>query len=70
MNNQIWVFMGYIHKHLADIQCDSQLLLALADQRLLLGFAWLHLAAYKLPQQPSGLMGRALTDHKLALIPD
>ena len=70
MNRQIRVFMRYIHEYLAHIQRDRQFLLSFSNERLFLGFAWLYLAAHKLPQQPSGLAGRALANHKFVLIPN
>ena len=70
MDRQIGVFMNHIHEYLAHIQCDRQFLLTFPDERLFPGFSWLYLTAHKLPQQPSGLVGRALANHKLVLIPD
>ena len=70
MDRQVGVFVDHIHKLFAHIQCDGQFFPAFPDECLLLGFAWLYLSAHKLPQQPSGLMCRALADHKLVLIPN
>lgn len=49
MNCQIRVFVRDIHEYLAHIQRDGQFLLTFPNERLLLGFAWLYLATYKLP---------------------
>ena len=55
MDSQIWILVDHIHEYLSHIQFDSKFLLALADERLLFCFTWLHLAAHKLPQQPLAL---------------
>ena len=58
------------HEYLSHIRCDSKFLWALAHQSLFLCFTRFHLTAHKFPQQPSCLIGRALANHKLVLIPD
>ena len=49
MYRQIGVLVDHIHEYLAYIQRDGKFLPTLPDQRLLLGFAWLYLAAHKFP---------------------
>ena len=70
MDRQIGIFMGHIHEYFAYIQSNGQFFPAFPDERLLLSFSWLYLAAHKFPQQPSGLVSRALANHKFVLIPN
>ena len=70
MNHQIWVFMDHIHKYFAYIKRDGQFFLAFPYKCLFLCFTWFYLAANEFPQKSSGFMSRALTNHKLILIPN
>ena len=70
MDRQVGIDVGHLHKHRPRRHGDGQLLPALSDQRLGLGLAGLHLAAYKFPQKPTGLVGRALADQKSVSVPD
>ena len=70
MHRQVGIFMGHIHEYFPHVQRDGQFLLALPDKGLPLCLARLHLAANKLPQKAPGLVGRALADHELVLVPD
>ena len=60
--------MDYVHKHVADRKCHGKLFLALTNERPFFCFAWLNLAANKLPKETSRLVRRALADEQAALI--
>ena len=70
MHGHIRIGMRYFHEYIPHGDHDRQFFLTFTDQRLRPGFARLHLAANKFPQQPTRLMRRTLADQETALLPD
>jgi hypothetical protein len=70
MDGQVRVTVGGVPEQLSHLHGDTQLFPALPHQGLLTSLSRLHFAAHKLPQQPTGLVGRTLTGQKAIPVPD
>ena len=70
MNGDIGIFMGGFHKNIPYGNGDAQFFLTLPNQCFGAGFAGLHFAAGKFPQQAQGFGGGALANEKAVFPPD
>ena len=67
---QIRIIVVRLHEHATNRDSDGQFLPALPDQRPFLCLSRFHLTAHKLTQQPPGLMGGTLANHKPVPVPN
>ena len=70
VDGDVRVDVIHLIEDIPHVQRDVQFLLALPDERFLPGLSRLHLAAHKLPQQSTLLMGGTLADQKAVAVPN